>query len=67
MLKRLQSWLGLTPYFSELDLFLSKLNHPKRLLTNAEQKEIQKHQRIAKARDTAVSRPAQKTALWNGF
>jgi hypothetical protein len=66
MLKRLQSWLGLTPYISKLDLFLIKLNHPRRLLTPAEQQEASKHAAIAKARDEAVL-PAQPSKLWADF
>lgn len=66
MLTRLKTWLGLIPYVSPLDQFLSKLNQSDRKLTTSEQTEVDKHQRVHQARDKAVV-PPQKPAGWKHF
>ena len=66
MLARLKSWLGLDFYTSPLDLFLAQLNAPRRHLTKAEQQEVDKHRRLADARDKPIA-PRQKPAHWDAF
>lgn len=66
MLARIKSWLGLDFYTSPLDLFLAKLNAPHRHLNKAEQQEINKHCRIAKARDKPTA-PCKKPGHWDAF
>lgn len=66
MLARLKAWLGLTPYISPLDLFLSKLNKSDRVCTKSEQAEVDKYKQVHKARDCAVP-PTQKPAGWKHF
>lgn len=62
MFARLKTWLGLDYYVSPLDSFLKKFNDPARKLTASEQREIEKHRRLAKARDQAITPPSQPAA-----
>ncbi len=66
MLTRIKTWLGLIPYISPLDLFLSKLNKSGRKLTKSELAEVTKYRQVHQARDRAVA-PQQKPAGWKQF
>ncbi len=66
MLTRLKTWLGLIPYISPLDLFLSKFNKSDRKLTKSEQAEVDKYKTVNQARDKAIT-PPQKPAGWKHF
>ena len=57
----------LTAYVSEIDQFLQEFDRQHPDLTQSQQKEQAKYQRIYHLRDTATRNPDDATTLWEGF
>lgn len=57
----------LTNYVSDVDQFLEQFNHEHPSLSQSQQKEQLKYQRIYQLRDSTDRKTAETTTLWEGF
>lgn len=54
-------------FVSELDHFLQEFDHKHPILSQTQQKEVNKYRRIHDMRDETTDKPVIKPKLWEGF
>jgi hypothetical protein len=63
----IKNFLGLTPYISELDQFLTEIDHKYSTLSPSQLAEQKKYQRVYHLRDHNQAEPNAKTIMWEEF